>query len=211
MIVAGSALLARFHWLIYIFGGFLVFTGIKMLRGSQDEEHPEDSAIFKLFKRVVPATSSYHGDRFFVVEAGRRLATPLFLVLLLVEFTDVIFALDSIPAIFAITRDPFIVFTSNIFAILGLRNLFFVLAGIVHRFAYLKVGLGLTLVFIGTKMAIAEWYHVPVVASLLVVAGLIGGSMIYSVWRTRWMQAPPSSSDTTAPEPPEPPVHTPVS
>lgn len=185
MIVGGIALLARFHWLIYVFGGFLVLTGIKMLVGTNAEAHPERSPIFKLFRRVVPSTSEFHGDAFFVVQAGRRLATPLFLILVLVEFTDVVFALDSIPAILSVTNDPFIVFSSNVFAILGLRSLFFVLDGVMHRFAYLNVGLALTLIFVGAKMAASEVIKVPIGISLAVVALLIGGSVVYSLFRTR--------------------------
>ena len=199
MIVGGIALLERFHWLIYVFGGFLIVTGARMLIGGDDEAHPERSSIFVAFRRFVRSTSDFRGAAFFVREGGKWLATPLFLVLVLVEFTDVIFALDSIPAIFAVTKDPFIVFSSNVFAILGLRSLFFVLAGVIHRFAYLKVGLALTLMFIGSKMAASEVVKVPVALSLAVVATLIGGSMIYSVYRTRG-QGTPSAPPTTADE-----------
>ncbi len=197
MIVGGIALLDRFHWLIYVFGGFLVFTGARMLFGGDDEAHPERSSIFVAFRRFVPSTPEFRGSSFFVSEAGKWLATPLFLVLVLVEFTDVVFALDSIPAIFAVTKDPFIVFSSNVFAILGLRSLFFVLAGVIHRFSYLKVGLSLTLMFIGTKMAASEVLKVPVALSLAIVATLIGGSMIYSVYRTRGegTPAPPPTAE----------------
>ena len=197
MIVGGIALLDRFHWLIYVFGGFLVFTGARMLFGGDDEAHPERSSIFIAFRRFVPSTPEFRGSSFFVSEAGKWLATPLFLVLVLVEFTDVVFALDSIPAIFAVTKDPFIVFSSNVFAILGLRSLFFVLAGVIHRFSYLKVGLSLTLMFIGTKMAASEVLKVPVALSLAIVATLIGGSMIYSVYRTRGegTPAPPPTAE----------------
>ena len=185
MIVGGMALLDRFHWLIYVFGGFLILTGVRMLVSTDAEAHPERSPAFKMFRRVVPSTSSFHGDSFFVRQAGKWLATPLFLVLILVEFTDVVFALDSIPAILSVTDDPFIVFSSNVFAILGLRSLFFVLGGVMHRFAYLKVGLALTLVFVGGKMGASEFVHVPIVVSLAVVALLIGGSMAYSLYKTR--------------------------
>ncbi|MFZ5478787.1 MAG: TerC family protein [Myxococcota bacterium] len=185
MIFGGTLLLARFHWLIYVFGAFLIATGAKMLAQRDVEPHPERSFAFRLLRRIVPTTSSYHGDAFVVVEHGRRVATPLFLVLVLVELTDVVFALDSIPAIFAVTNDPFVVLTSNVFAILGLRSLFFVLGTVIHRFAYLKVGLALTLVFIGAKMAAAEVVKVPIAVSLAVIATLIGGSIAYSAWRTR--------------------------
>lgn len=195
MIVGGIALLAQFHWLIYVFGGFLILTGVKMLVSSDAEAHPERSSLFKLFRRVVPSTDEFHGDAFFIVKAGRRLATPLFLVLILVEFTDVVFALDSIPAILSVTSDPFIVFSSNVFAILGLRSLFFVLDGVMHRFAYLKVGLALTLVFVGAKMASSDFVKVPIGVSLAVVALLIGGSVAFSLLRTRRSQVTPNATD----------------
>lgn len=185
MVFAGSALLTQFHWLIYIFGGFLILTGGKMLIGSETESDPTHSWLYRTFRKLIPTSKNYDGEKFLTIENGKRVATPLLLVLLLVEFTDVVFALDSIPAIFAVTRDPFVVLTSNIFAILGLRSMFFVLEGFASRFAYLKVGLALTLCFVGTKMLIAEWYKIPVLASLGVVATLIGGSALYSVWRTR--------------------------
>lgn len=185
MIVGGTALLERFHWLIYLFGGFLVLTGIRMLVKTESEDHPENSRVLNLLRRVLPTTTDFHGDRFFIREAGRRLATPLFLVLILVEFTDVVFALDSIPAIFSVTTDPFLVFSSNIFAILGLRSLFFVLDGVMHRFSALKVGLALTLVFVGAKMALSTWVHVPIGLSLAIIATLIGGSIGWSLLKTR--------------------------
>jgi tellurite resistance protein TerC len=185
MIGGGMALLTRFHWLIYIFGGFLILTGAKMLWSAEAEPHPDRSPLFQRFRRLVPSTEDFRGDAFFVREGGRMLATPLFLVLILIEFTDVVFALDSIPAILSVTSDPFIVFSSNVFAILGLRSLFFVLDGVMHRFEYLKVGLALTLIFVGGKMASSEVLHVPILASLSVVAILIGGSMAYSLIRTR--------------------------
>lgn len=195
MIAGGIALLTQFHWLIYIFGGFLILTGVKMLVTTDAEAHPERSYLFKLFRRVVPSTSEFHGDSFFIVKAGRRLATPLFMVLVLVEFTDVVFALDSIPAILSVTNDPFIVFSSNVFAILGLRSLFFVLDGVMHRFAYLKVGLALTLVFVGAKMAASEFIKVPIGISLGVVALLIGGSVAFSLYRTRRAALTPGTTE----------------
>ena len=180
-ILLGAALLHRFHWVVYIFGAFLVFTGVKLLVQGESEVHPERNPVLRLFARLVPSVSDYRGARFWVVEAGRRYATPLLTVLVVVETTDVVFAVDSIPAIFAVTRDPFIVYTSNIFAILGLRALFFVLAGTMEKFHYLKVGLGLVLAFVGLKMLLAEVYKVPIGISLGVIAALLAGSMIASL------------------------------
>jgi tellurite resistance protein TerC len=185
MIVAGTALLARFHWLIYVFGAFLIFTGVKLLWQRNKEEHPEEGWTFRTLRRVVPSTSRLDGAHFFTVENGRRLATPLFMALVLVELCDVVFALDSIPAIFAVTLDPFIVFTSNIFAILGLRSLFFLLAGLVDRFVYLKVGLAAVLVFVGLKMTLVDFFHVPSALSLGIIAALLGASVGASLWKTR--------------------------
>jgi tellurite resistance protein TerC len=177
----GAALLHRFHWVVYIFGAFLVFTGVKLLLQGESEVHPERNPVLRLFARLVPSVSDYRGARFSVVEAGRRYATPLLTVLVVVETTDLVFAVDSIPAIFAITHDPFIVYTSNIFAILGLRALFFVLAGTLEKFHYLQVGLGLVLVFVGLKMLLADVYKVPIGISLGVIAALLAESMIASL------------------------------
>jgi tellurite resistance protein TerC len=182
MIFGGTALLARFHWLIYVFGAFLVFTGVKLFLQRDHGLNPKDGSILRFAKRVIPSTEQYAGDRFFTVENGRRVATPLFMALLLVEATDVVFAVDSIPAIFAVTSDPFIVFTSNIFAILGLRSLFFLLAGIVDKFRYLKVGLAIVLVFVGLKMALVDLYKVPPQVSLLVIATVLASSVFLSLW-----------------------------
>src|SRR5262245_31346625 len=157
-IVVGAALLQHFHWVIYLFGGFLVFTGVKLLAGIGDEVHPERNPLLRVFRRAIPSVPDYRGPRFTVVEHGRRLATPLFAVLVVIEATDVVFAVDSIPAIFAVTGDPFIVFTSNIFAILGLRSLYFVLASAMGKFRYLNTGLGLVLAFVGAKMLITDVY-----------------------------------------------------
>ncbi len=176
----GAALLASFHWVIYLFGAFLLITGIKMLVLRDQGFDPRQNPVFRLFKRLVPAVDEYHGPAFTVVRDGRRYATPLLLVLVAVELTDLVFAVDSVPAIFAVTRDPFIVFTSNIFAILGLRSLYFLLAGIVHRFRHLKVGLSLVLVFVALKMLVVDLYKVPVAWSLGIIALLIGGSMLAS-------------------------------
>jgi tellurite resistance protein TerC len=182
-IVAGAALLQRFHWIIYVFGVFLVITGVKLLVQREADVHPERNPILRLFRRVVPAVDDYRGSRFLVREGGRWFATPLLMVLVVIEATDVVFAVDSIPAIFAVTSDPFIVFTSNIFAILGLRALYFALAAMMGKFHYLKVGLGLVLAFVGVKMVIVDLYKIPVVVSLLVIVTLLAGSVIASLLR----------------------------
>jgi tellurite resistance protein TerC len=184
-ILAGTALLASFHWIIYIFGGFLILTGLKMALARGTEIHPEDNPVIKLVRRLVPVTADYRGKHFFVREGGRWLATPLFLVLVLVETTDLVFAVDSIPAIFAVTLDPFLVYTSNVFAILGLRSLYFVLAGVIAKFVYLKLGLSAVLVFVGTKMTLADVYKVPASVSLLVIAALLAASIVASLWKSR--------------------------
>jgi tellurite resistance protein TerC len=182
-IFAGAALIARFHWVLYLFGALLVLTGIKLLVLRDAVPRPDQNPLFKLFRRLIPAVSEYHGQRFTIVKDGRRFATPLLLVLVAVEITDLVFAVDSIPAIFAITRDPFIVFTSNIFAILGLRAMYFLLADVVTRFHYLKVGLALVLTFVGTKMLIMDVYKIPIGVSLGVVAALLVGSVLASLLR----------------------------
>ena len=180
-IAVGAVLLERFHWMIYVFGGFLVVTGAKMLLHRHEQPHPERNVLFQLFRRLVPAVSDHHGGRFLVRLNGRRFATPLLLVLVLVEATDLVFAVDSIPAIFAVTRDPFIVYSSNIFAILGLRALYFLLAGLMEQFRYLKVGLSVVLMFVGGKMVISDLYKVPIGLSLAVVAGLLAASVAASL------------------------------
>jgi len=182
-ILLGAALLQEFHWVIYIFGAFLVVTGVKLLLQRNSEMHPELNPLFRLFQRLVPSVAEYRGSQFTVVENGKRYATPLLLVLVAVEATDLVFAVDSIPAIFAITRDPFIVYTSNIFAILGLRALYFVLAGVMGKFHYLRVGLALVLAFVGAKMMLADLYKIPIAASLAVVAVLLAGSVVASLIR----------------------------
>jgi tellurite resistance protein TerC len=196
MIFAGVAMLQRFHWLIYVFGAFLIFTGVKLFLNRNQEEHPENSAVMKWARRVIPTSSQFDGHHFFTKENGRRLATPLFMALLLVEATDVIFALDSIPAIFAVTRDPFIVFTSNIFAILGLRSLFFLVANMMEKFSYLKVGLSAVLVFVGAKMALVDIVKIPALVSLLVIAALIGGAVVASLLKARSQPAPPQGPES---------------
>ena len=182
-IVVGAALLHRFHWISYIFGAFLVYTGIKLLVQRSGEVHPERNPLFRLFRSVIPSVSTYREGHFTVVENGKRYATPLLLVLLAIEATDIVFAVDSIPAIFAITTDPFIVFTSNIFAILGLRALYFAVASIMNKFHYLKVGLSLVLAFVGSKMLLAGVIKVPILVSLGVIAALLAGSMVASLLR----------------------------
>jgi len=182
-IVLGAALLQQFHWVIYLFGGFLVFTGIKLLIQRADEIHPERNPLLRLFRRFIPSVGDYRGAHFTVVENGRRYATPLLLVLVVIETTDIVFAVDSIPAIFAVTTDPFIVYTSNIFAILGLRSLYFAIAGIMGKFHYLKVGLALVLVFFGVKMLLSGFYNFPILASLGVIVALLAGSVVASLLR----------------------------
>lgn len=158
MIAIGAVLITRFAWIIYIFGAFLIVTGIKMILKREEKLHPDRNPIVNWFKKLMPVTPDFRGDKFFVYENGVRMATPLFVVLLLIEFTDLIFAVDSIPAIFAVTKSPFIVYTSNVFAILGLRSLYFALAGVMDKFRYLKTGLGVVLTFVGVKMILA---HTP--------------------------------------------------
>src|SRR5689334_4259683 len=187
MIVAGSALVTRFAWTLYIFGAFLVITGIRMaLQKDNAAYNPERDPVLRLARKIIPVTRDYHGKKFFVREpqtgGGTRLAaTPLFIVLLIVDTTDVVFATDSIPAIFAVTRDPFIVYTSNICAVLGLRALYFLLAGIVDKFVYLKLGLSLVLVFIGAKMLLEAVFHIPIGVSLGVVALVLASSIGASI------------------------------
>jgi tellurite resistance protein TerC len=190
-IALGTALLERFEWLIYVFGAFLVYTGVNILRGEENEVHPDKNPVLRLFQRFVPLTSKYHGKHFFAREGGRMVATPLMLVLVVVEATDVVFAVDSIPAIFAITLDRFIIFTSNIFAILGLRALYFLLAGLMHKFRYLGLGLGLVLVFIGVKMLIHHWVEIPTNLSLIIVLGVLAAAVVGSLLRPLPPEAAP--------------------
>ena len=187
MIAAGAYLIHEFHWIIYVFGAFLVFTGIRMAMQSEHDIEPESNPVLRLVRRLLPVTGAYRGQKFFVrEEIGGRVrlaATPLFVVLVLVETTDLIFAVDSIPAIFAITQDAFIVYTSNIFAILGLRALYFLLAGVIHRFHFLKLGLSVVLVFVGTKMLLADVYKLPVALSLGLIALILATAVVASlVW-----------------------------
>lgn len=183
LIIVGSALIHRFHWILYLFGAFLVFTGIKMLFNNDDEEiEPERNPVVKLFKRFMPVTTDFHEDRFFVKIEKRRFATPLFIAVLVVEVSDLIFAVDSIPAVFAVTQDPFIVYTSNVFAILGLRSLYFALAAIMDKFHYLQFGLALILSFIGAKMLVKDFLHdIPSWVTLSIVLGTLVLSVVASV------------------------------
>ena len=182
-ITAGIVLIHKFHWIIYVFGAFLVFTGIRLAFEKDKEIHPENNPVLKLFKRFMPTTDSYEGDKFFIRKSGKLFATPLFLVLLVIEVTDVVFAVDSIPAILAITRDPFIVYSSNAFAILGLRALFFALAGIMGMFHHLHYGLAAILGYVGVKMLLSDIYKIPIVISLGVIVGTLALSIIASlVW-----------------------------
>lgn len=182
-IFAGIELIHRFHWLIYIFGGFLIITGLRMLFGSEAKIEPEKNPVVRLARRLFPVTPSFNGDNFFVRLNGKLWATPLFIVVILIESTDLIFAVDSIPAILAITDNPFIVYTSNVFAILGLRSLYFALSGIEKYFHYLKYGLAMILVFVGAKMCLADYYKIPIEVSLIVIVSTlilaIAASMIF--------------------------------
>lgn len=185
-IAVGVQLLNAFWWMVLVFGGFLIFTGIRMAFHQDEEIDPESNPAIRLFKRIMPVTNEYHGQKFIIRDhAGTLVATPLFMVLVLVESTDLLFAVDSIPAILAITPDPFIVFTSNVFAILGLRALYFLLAGVMDKFRYLKQGLAVILVYIGFKMVISHWYHLPTALSLGVIAFVLTISIVVSLWVTR--------------------------
>ena len=170
LIFVGAALIERFHWIIYIFGGFLIYTGIRMAFHKDEAMAVEENAMVRLFRRFMPVADRYHDGDFFVRHGGKLMATPLFLVLIVVETTDLVFALDSIPAIFAVTTDAFLVYTSNIFAILGLRSLYFLLAGVIDKFQYLKLGLAVVLTFVGGKMVLESFIHIPIIASLGFIA-----------------------------------------
>ncbi|MEO7344952.1 MAG: TerC family protein [Methylotenera sp.] len=185
MILMGAWLIAQFHWVLYVFGVFLLITGIKMFIFAGDEPNLANNPLLKWLRSHIRITDGYHGDKFWIVENGVRWFTPMFLVLVLIEFSDVIFAMDSIPAIFAVTSDPFIVFTSNIFAILGLRALYFLLADMANRFNLLKYGLAVVLIFVGAKMLIVDWFKIPVAISLAVVVAVLGTSMLLSLISSR--------------------------
>ncbi len=200
-IVVGVELLERFHWVFYIFGSFLIITAIRMLFQRDKAVKPERNLVLRIFRRFVPVTDHYEDDRFFIRKAGRFFATPLFVVVLVVETTDVVFALDSIPAALGITLDPFIVYTSNIFAILGLRSLYFALAGIMRLFHYLRYGLVVVLIFVGCKMLIADFYKIPTGISLGVVAGVLIISVIVSIKWPRKGEIVPELLEGKRPEP----------
>lgn len=186
MITLGALLITKFAWIIYVFGAFLILTGIKMILKREDAIDPSRNPLVRCFNRLMPVAADYRGDKFFVRENGLLTATPLFVVLMLVEMSDLIFAVDSIPAIFAVTNDPFIVYTSNVFAILGLRSLYFALAGAMDKFHYLKVGLGVVLVFVGTKMLLAHTpWKIDMLASLVVIVVILATSMAWSLLRPR--------------------------
>ena len=180
-ILLGAALLATFHWVVYVFGVFLVITAARLLFGKDEEVHPECNPVLRIFRRLIPVTAEYEGAHFIIKRGGRWLATPLLMVLVVIEATDVVFAVDSIPAVFGVTRDVFIVYTSNIFAILGLRALCFLVASLVRKLRFLKVGLALVLGFVGIKMLLADRFPIPDYISLLVVAGLILGAGLASL------------------------------
>lgn len=181
LIFSGVALLTKFHWLIYIFGAFLIFTGVKMLMQKDSHVEPDKNILVRLFKKFYPVTNEYHGDKFFVRINAKKYATPMFVVLLVIEFTDLVFAVDSIPAILAITNDTFIVYTSNVFAILGLRSLYFALAGVMKYFRFLKIGLSIILVFVGVKMMIVDFYKFPISISLGIIVSILAISVIASL------------------------------
>jgi len=181
MILVGGWLLAEFHWILYVFGAFLILTGIKMWIAADHESDLDNNPALKLLRKFLPVSKNYDGENFWTVENGKKIATPLFMVICLIALTDVIFAVDSIPAIFAITSDPFIVLTSNVFAILGLRAMYFLLAAVANKFHLLNYGLAAILVFIGTKMVIVDFYKIPVLFSLGVVVGILVLTMVISV------------------------------
>ena len=181
MILAGAALIQRFDWMIYVFGGLLLLTALKMLFSKNEEIHPDNNPLVKIARRLYPVTGTYEGHHFFTKIDGKRAITPLFLVLLVIESTDVIFAVDSIPAIFAITTDPYIVFTSNVFAILGLRSLYFALAAMMTQFRYLKISIVVVLMYVGIKMLISQIYHVPTLISLAIILIILGAGIILSL------------------------------
>jgi len=200
LIAVGVALIESFHWIIYLFGAFLIFTGIRMGFHKEIEVHPENDLLLKFIRRFVPVTENYEHDRFFVRRTGQVMVTPLLLVLLVIDTTDLIFAVDSIPAVFAVTRDPFLVYTSNIFAILGLRSLYFVFAGIMEKFYYLKLGLSVILTFVGVKMVLADVFSLPTALSLVVIAVVLTIAIVASIVRTRHQAAKSREPEAQADE-----------
>lgn len=199
-IAAGVTLIEKFHWTIYVFGAFLILTGIKMARSKDKEMHPERNPVLRLFRRFVAVTDDFVRDKFFVRQNGRTLATPLFVVLLLIETTDLIFAVDSIPAILAITQDPFIVYTSNVFAILGLRALYFALAGVMKLFHFLHYGLSVVLIFVGVKMMLADVCKIPIVVSLGFIIGVLTVAIVVSMLRPQTDQTEEVATEDRASE-----------
>ena len=200
-IAVGALLIERFHWILYLFGAFLVFTGIRMgVQKEQDEFDADKNIVMRTATRFFPFTKRMEGQNFFTLEKGRRVGTPLLLVLLMVEFTDLIFAVDSIPAIFAVTTDPFLVYTSNVFAILGLRSLYFLLADIIHRFHYLHYGLAVILTFVGVKMLVEKWVHLAPWVSLLVIVTVLAVSVIASLKWPEKAQPPEEGPTVTTAE-----------
>ncbi len=204
LIVVGAALLEDFHWILYIFGVFLIITAIRLATQKETEVHPERNPFLKFVRRFVPVTQEYERDRFMVRKNGQTWVTPLLLVLIVVETTDLLFAVDSIPAIFAVTGDPFLVYTSNVFAILGLRSLYFVFANIIDQFYYLKTGLAVILAFVGIKMVLTDIYHIPTWLSLLVIALVLTIAILASISRARRLKANKQSEHMrTVPAPAE--------
>ncbi len=189
LIAVGAVLLEQFHWILYVFGVFLIFTGIRMALHKETQINPEKNPVLKLARRFFPVTKEYEQDHFIVRRAGQWMMTPLLLVLLIVESTDLIFAVDSIPAVFAVTRDPFIVYTSNVFAILGLRSLYFVFANVIEKFTYLKLGLSIILTYVGVKMVLADVFPIPTLLSLAIIALVLTGAIVASVIRARSIAA----------------------
>jgi tellurite resistance protein TerC len=189
MILAGAALLDRFTWIVYIFGAILIFTGARMFKNDETKVEPEKNPLVKLARKVMPVTPAFDGQHFFVKSRAGWMATPLFLVLLVVEWSDLVFAIDSIPAVFAVTRDPVVVYASNVFAILGLRALYFVLAGAMDKFVYLKPGVALILVFVGIKMVGAYWFHVSTAISLAVIVGVLTTAVVLSLRKAKEVEA----------------------
>ncbi len=190
---AGAALLHRFSWMMYLFGAFLIYTGAKLLFRKEEENDPENNPALKLARKYIRTTKDYHDDHFWVIQDGKRYATPLFLVLIVIELTDLIFAVDSVPAVLAISDHTFVVYTSNVMAILGLRALYFVLAGMMGRFHYLGTGLALILLFIGSKMVVSRFFHLPTWASLGVIVGVLSGSVGLSLLKPQPSGGPPAT------------------
>jgi tellurite resistance protein TerC len=189
LIAIGATLIEDFHWIIYVFGVFLIVTGVRMGLHKETEVHPERNPVLKLVRRFLPVTADYEGQRFIVRRDGRTMVTPLLLVLVTIETTDLIFAVDSIPAIFAVTTNAFIVYTSNVFAILGLRSLYFVFANIIDKFYYLRIGLAIILSYVGVKMVLTDIFHIPTTLSLLVIALVLAAAILASLWRARAIEA----------------------